>query len=133
MSGGAQGGDMAFKIEAESMTKTTEAAKAAAEITSLLRAAMTGDVSLGARLKFVYPEAGVVMVDGSKTPNEVHNRDDEADCTVLIDPVLHLQMLRMEADQAQAFRQGKMRISGDVAVAVRLGPLVLRTINQGRS
>jgi hypothetical protein len=133
LSGSAQGDDMAVKIEAESMTKSTEAAKAAAEITSLLRTAMTRDVSLGARLKFVYPEAGVVMVDGSKTPNEVHNRDEEADCTVLIDPVLHLQMLRLEADQTQAFRQGKMRISGDVAVAVRLGPLVLRTINQGRS
>lgn len=115
------------------MTKTTEATKAVAEIASLLRGAMARDVSLGAKLKFVYPDAGVVMVDGSKVPNEVHSRDEKADCTVQIDPVLHLQMLRMEADQTLAFRQGKMRISGDVAVAVRLGPLLLKTINRGRS
>ncbi|HEY4344125.1 MAG TPA: SCP2 sterol-binding domain-containing protein [Parvibaculum sp.] len=115
------------------MTKPAEAAKAVAEITDLLRAAMARDVSLGAKLKFVYPGAGVVMVDGSKRPNEVHNRDEQADCTVQIEPVLHLQMLRLEADQTLAFRQGKMRISGDVAVAIRLGPLVLKTINQGRS
>lgn len=115
------------------MTTTVEAQKAAAEITDFLRNAMSAGASLGARLKFIYPGAGVVMVDGTKTPNEVHNRDEPADCTVQIDPVLHLQMLRMEADQTLAFRQGKMRISGDVSVAVRLGPLVLKTTNQGRS
>lgn len=115
------------------MTTIAEAVKAAAEITALLRRAMPADVSLGAKLKFVYPGAGVVMIDGTRIPNEVHNRDEAADCTVQIDPVLHLQMLRMEADQGLAFRQGKMRISGDVAVAVRLGPLVLQTINRDRS
>jgi hypothetical protein len=109
-----------------------EAAKAVAEIAALLSAALTGEVSLGAKLKFVYPDAGLVMIDGTKTPNEVHRRDEAADCTVQIDPVLHLKMLRMEADQGLAFRQGKMRISGDVSVAVRLGPLVLKKINEGR-
>jgi hypothetical protein len=133
LSGGPQGGDMAIDKRTSSMTKPNEATKAVTEITDLLRTAMARDVSLGARLKFVYPGAGTVMVDGSKTPNEVHNRDEQADCTVQIDPVLHLQMLRLEADQTLAFRQGKMRISGDVAVAIRLGPLVLKTINQGRS
>jgi putative sterol carrier protein len=115
------------------MTTTAEGTKAAAEITALLREAMKADVSLGAVLKFVYPDAGVVVIDGTKRPNEVHNRDIKADCTVQIDPVLHLQMLRMEVDQGLAFRQGKMRISGDVGVAIRLGPLVLPAINRGRS
>ena len=115
------------------MTITAEGTKAAAEITALLREAMKADVSLGAVLKFIYPGAGVVVVDGTRVPNKVHNRDTKADCTVQIDPVLHLKMLRMEADQGSAFRQGKMRISGDVAVAIRLGPLVLPTINRGRS
>jgi hypothetical protein len=119
--------------ESEIMTTIAEAQKAAAEITEFLRNAMPADASLGARLKFVYPGAGVVMVDGTKVPNEIHNRDEVADCTVQIDPVLHLQMLHLELDQGIAFRQGKMRISGDVAVAVRLGPLVLKTTNQGRS
>lgn len=119
--------------ESESMAAKSNLSKTVIEITDLLRRGMTADVSLGAKLKFVYPDAGVVMVDGSKMPNEVHNRDEAADCTVQIDPELHLRMLRLEADQGLAFRQGKMRISGDVAVAVRLGPLVLKTINQDRS
>lgn len=110
-----------------------DAAGAVAEIASLLGNALARDVSLGAKLKFVYPNAGIVMIDGTKKPNEVHSRDEAADCTVLIDPLLHLKMLRMEVDQGLAFRQGKMRISGDVGVAVRLGPLVLGQINEGRS
>lgn len=97
----------------------------AAEITSLLRHAMEGE-SLGAKLKFDYGNLGVVVIDGRKMPNEVHNRDEDADCTVKLDPHLHLRMLHMEIDQTTAFRQGKMRISGDVSIALRLGPIVLK-------
>ncbi len=109
-----------------------DAVKAVAEIAALLSEALTSDVSLGAKLKFLYPGAGLVMIDGTKNPNEVHRRDEPADCTVQVDAMLHLTMLRLEADQGLAFRQGKMRISGDVAVAVRLGSLVFKKINEGR-
>ncbi|HEX7775277.1 MAG TPA: SCP2 sterol-binding domain-containing protein [Parvibaculum sp.] len=110
-----------------------KAVKAVAEIAALLSAALAESGPLGARLKFVYPDAGIVMIDGAKSPVEIHGRDEAADCTVQIDPLLHLQILHLEADQGLAFRQGKMRISGDVAVAVRLGTQVLEKINEGRS
>lgn len=110
------------------MTDTSETLSAAdtvAGITDLLRRSMEGD-TLGASLKFDYGPAGVVVIDGRKMPNEVHNRNEHADCTVTIDPHLHLRMLHGEIDQTTAFRQGKMRISGDVGIAVRLGPIVVR-------
>jgi len=33
-------------------------------------------------------------------------------------------MLRFELDQTTAFREGRMRIKGNIAVALKLGPLV---------
>lgn len=105
-----------------SMFTQRDALKTVAEITSYLKQALSPDKTIGARLKFVYSGAGVVMIDGRTIPNVVSNRDEVADCTVEIDPNVHLKLLHGEMDQGLAFRQGKMRISGEVAVIVRLGP-----------
>ena len=105
------------------MPPTKDAQKTVTAITGFLQENLPVDRSLGARLKFDYEGGGIVFIDGRKLPPLVHNRDEAADCTVIIDADLHLKLLHREADQGQAFRQGHMRISGDVAVAVRLGPL----------
>ncbi|MEX2248122.1 MAG: SCP2 sterol-binding domain-containing protein [Parvibaculum sp.] len=102
------------------------AAQAVDEIEALLRAALTGDVSLGATLKFVHPGADVLVIDGSKTPNEVHRRDVPADCAVHIDPVLNLSIFQRHTDQNVAFRQGRIRIVGDLSVITRLRPIMAR-------
>lgn len=102
------------------------AARAVDEIEALLRAALTGDVSLGATLKFVHPGADVLVIDGSKTPNAVHRRDVPADCTVHIDPVLNLSIFQRHTDQNVAFRQGRIRIVGDLSVITRLRPIMAR-------
>lgn len=99
-----------------------------ADITELLKAAFHPEDNLGARLKFDYGPAGVVMIDGTKRPNEIHNRDEAADCTVALDAHDHWRMLKLELDQAHAFRQGRMRISGDPIVPLRLGPIIVRYV-----
>lgn len=107
----------------------TPAAQAEDEIEALLRAALTPDVSLGATLKYVHEGAGVLVIDGTKVPNEVHRRDVPADCTVHIDPVLNLAIFQQRADRSEAFRQGRIRIVGDVHVISRLRPIMLRQSN----
>lgn len=99
------------------------------EIEAILKAALTDDVTLGAVLKFVHPGAGVVVIDGRKQPNEVHRRDMPADCTVHIEPMLNLAIFQRHIDQNTAFRQGRIRIVGDVAVVARLRPIMLRQSN----
>lgn len=110
--------------EEASMSMQRDALKIVTEITTYLKQSLPADGTIGARLKFVYPGVGVVMIDGRKIPNVVSNRDEVADCTVEIDPNVHFKLLHGEMDQGLAFRQGKMRISGDVAIAVRLGPVL---------
>lgn len=99
------------------------------EIEAILKATLTGNVTLGAVLKFVHPGAGVVIIDGTKMPNEVHRRDVPADCTVHLDPLLNLAILQGHIDRNTAFRQGRIRIVGDVAVVARLRPIMLRQSN----
>lgn len=99
------------------------------EIAAILKAALTGGASLGAVLKFVHPGAGVVVIDGRKKPNEVHRRDVPADCTVHVDALLNLSILQRHTDQNTAFRQGRIRIVGDVSVVTRLRPIMLRHAN----
>ena len=102
------------------------AASAVDGIEALLRAALAGDVSLGATLKFVHPGADVLVIDGTKTPNEVHRRDVPADCTIHIDPVLNLNIFQRHIDQNVAFRQGHIRIVGDPTIVARLRPIMAR-------
>lgn len=101
-----------------------DARKIVQDITAFLKEKLPADAPLGACLKFTYGDAGVVVIDGRKNPLSIHNRDEPADCSVEIEPAIHLRLLHREMDQAVAFRQGHMRISGDVAIAVRLGPLL---------
>jgi len=50
-------------------------------------------------------------------------------CTVHIDPLLNLAIFQRHIDQNTAFRQGRIRIVGDVAVVARLRPIMLRQSN----
>lgn len=109
--------------------RSNPAMEAEDQIEAILKAALTPDATLGAVLKFVHEGAGVVVIDGRKQPNEVHRRDVPADCTVHIDPVLNLAIFQQRADRNVAFRQGRIRIVGDVSVVSRLRPIMLRQSN----
>ncbi|GAK45711.1 conserved protein [Tepidicaulis marinus] len=98
-----------------------------AQILGFLEAAFAAEGgTIGARLKFDYGADGCVFIDGTSAPPKVHTRNEAADCTVVLSPDDHWRMLNMELDQTQAFRQGKLKISGDPIVPLRLGPVVAR-------
>ncbi|MEQ9517933.1 MAG: SCP2 sterol-binding domain-containing protein [Parvibaculum sp.] len=79
---------------------------------------------IGARLKFVYLEGGTISIDGSGDINKVTSEDIAADCTVTLASAVHASMLRFELNQSEAFRMGKMRVQGELGVALRLAPLL---------
>ncbi|PKQ03660.1 MAG: hypothetical protein CVT72_14345 [Alphaproteobacteria bacterium HGW-Alphaproteobacteria-11] len=117
---------MAQTEKAPAGRQAQAAAQAVDEIETLLKAALTGDMSLGATLKFVHPGVDMLVIDGTKTPNEVHRRDVPADCTIHIDPVLNLNIFQRHIDQNVAFRQGHIRIVGDPTIVARLRPIMAR-------
>lgn len=90
------------------------------ECTQAIRTKVGSDSGLNASLKFDCGNDGTVYVDGKSTPNSVSNDNKEADCTVGITLENLTAMLEGELDPATGFMMGKLKVSGDMSVALRL-------------
>ena len=88
--------------------------------TSAIRQKVGADSGLGATLKFDCGTDGAVYIDARATPNSVSNCSAEADCTVGITLENLNAMLTGELEPATGFMMGKLKISGDMSVAMRL-------------
>ncbi len=95
-----------------------------AALASYLEQEISGAPPIGAVLKFEYPDGGCLVIDGSDGENRVSLKDEDADCVVFLPLETHARMLRFELDQTSAFREGLMRVKGNIAVALKLGPLI---------
>ncbi|ANK82145.1 MAG: sterol-binding protein [Rhizobiales bacterium NRL2] len=90
------------------------------EITEGMRQRVGDDSGLDATLKFDFGDDGVIYVDGESTPNTVSNEDKEADCTMKISKENFLKMVNGELDGTTAFMMGKLKIEGNMGVAMKL-------------
>ena len=80
--------------------------------------------ALGSTIKFDFnDDPGVVYLDGSSDPNTVSNEDKDADCTVKIDLQDFKDMLSGDLNPMGAFMGGKLKIEGDMGVAMKLSSL----------
>ncbi|APW41856.1 SCP2 sterol-binding domain-containing protein [Rhodoferax saidenbachensis] len=89
-------------------------------ITQAIRTKVGADSGLNASVKFDCGADGVVFVDGKSTPNTVTNDNTDADCTVGITMDNLQAMLDGDLDPATGFMAGKLKVSGDMSVAMRL-------------
>ena len=92
--------------------------------TEALRQKVGADSGLNATLRFDCGADGVVVIDGRATPNTVSNDDREADCTVAISLQNLGAMMSGELDPTTGFMMGKFKVSGDMAVAMKLQRVV---------
>ncbi|EGJ11237.1 SCP2 sterol-binding domain-containing protein [Rubrivivax benzoatilyticus] len=79
---------------------------------------------LNATLKFDCGTDGVVVIDGRAVPNTVDNVDRDTDCTVGITHDNLVAMIKGELQPATAFMTGKIKVSGDMSVALKLQRIV---------
>jgi putative sterol carrier protein len=91
-----------------------------ASITEAIRSKVGADSGLDATLKFDMGADGVVVIDGSSTPNTVSNDNVDTDCTVGISLENLQAMLDGDLEPATGFMAGKLKVSGDMGVAMRL-------------
>ena len=87
-----------------------------------------GDNSgLGGTLKFDFGEPGSVLIDGKSTPNTVSDGEGKsADCTISVALSDFEKMVKGELDGTSAFMQGKLRVAGDMGLAMKLGPILAK-------
>ena len=90
------------------------------ECTNAIRTKVGSDSGLNASLKFDCGDDGTVYIDGKSTPNSVSNDNGDADCTVGITLENLTAMLEGDLDPATGFMMGKLKVSGDMSVALRL-------------
>lgn len=91
-----------------------------ATATTTLRDKVGADCGLAATLKFDCGADGVVVIDGVSTPNSVDNQDRETDCSVGLTLDTLGDLLSGEVDPTTAFMTGRIKVSGDMSVALKL-------------
>ena len=92
--------------------------------TEALRAKVGDSSGLNATLKFDCGADGVVVIDGKSVPNTVSNQNTDTDCTVAITLENLAALLTGELEPATGFMMGKFKVSGDMAVAMKLQRVV---------
>ena len=82
---------------------------------------------LGGTLKFDFGAPGSVFIDGKSMPNTVSDGAGKtADCTIVLSLETFEKMVKGELDGTSAFMQGKLRVAGDMGLAMKLGPILQR-------
>lgn len=94
------------------------------DLTNNLRDRVGDDAGLGARVKFDFGDDGMIFIDGVSNPNTVSNEDAEADCTISISLEDFQSMTAGELDPTSAFMMGKLKVDGDMSIAMKLQGLL---------
>ncbi|MCA1244700.1 SCP2 sterol-binding domain-containing protein [Stappia stellulata] len=89
------------------------------ELTEKIRGKVAGG-GISDTVKFDCGEAGVIFVEGANVSNE----DKDADCTIRISEDNLESLLAGELNPTTAFMTGKIKVDGDMSVAMKLGSIV---------
>ena len=95
-----------------------------ADVTSKLQERIGGASGLDATVKFDYGDDGHLYIDGTTQPYQVSNEDKDADCTIKMSLDDFKEMAAGELDPTTAFMMGKIKVSGDMTVAMKLSSVI---------
>ncbi len=86
---------------------------------------VSGKSPLGGTLKFDLGEAGSLFIDGTGSENTVAvNKNDPATCTITMTVDDFRELIHGRLQPTSAFMQGRMRVDGDMMLAMKLGQMV---------
>lgn len=94
------------------------------EVTKKITEAVGVDSGLNKTLKFDFGDVGKIYIDGASKPNSVSNDDKSADCTIKLSWDDFLNMAQGKLDPTMAFMQGKLKVEGDMSIAMKLQPIL---------
>ncbi len=77
---------------------------------------------LGKKLKFKLDD-DIILIDGSSDENVLSDKDEEADCTIIMSKETYGKLQRNEIKPMIATLTGKIKIKGDLNLAKKLKQL----------
>lgn len=78
--------------------------------------------SIGGKVK-VLLDSDAIFIDGTLESMTVSNENQDADCTINISPSNFDALLKGSLGPMEAFMKGKMKIRGDMGLAMKLSSL----------
>lgn len=81
------------------------------------RAAASG---FDSSVKFDLGDAGIIVIDGDKVSTE----DGPADCTITISKDNFEALAAGDLNPTMAYMQGKLKVAGDMSIAMKLSQLL---------
>ncbi|MBB4633653.1 SCP2 sterol-binding domain-containing protein [Sphingosinicella soli] len=95
-----------------------------AEITEKMRSRVGDSAGLGKSVKFDFGDDGIVRIDDTGSPAVVDNQDLPVDCTVKVSMSDFLDIVDGTTNPQMAFMTGKLKVEGDMSVALQLGKVL---------
>ncbi len=83
----------------------------------------TNVAPFGAKMKFVVDDYNI-MIDGTSDINQVFESDADADCTITTSSDALLKMKSGDLNPMMAVMTGKVKIKGDMGLAMKLQSLI---------
>lgn len=90
------------------------------QLTERVRSAVGADSGLDATIKFNFGDEGVIYIDGKSTPNAVTNDNRDSQIVISFTPETLTRILDKELNPKVALMTGKMKLRGDLRIAMRL-------------
>ncbi len=96
------------------------------KLTAGVTNALSSEAALGNTIKFNLDGAGTIFVDGTGNDNVVSNNDGEAECTISMTLEDFQSIAAGSLDAMSAYMNGKLKVEGDMVIAMKLQPLLSR-------
>ena len=94
------------------------------QITEQMRTRVGASAGLKKSVKFDFGGEGVVRIDDSVVPAVVDNQDVGTDCTVKVSMADFIDMASGKQNPQMMFMMGKLKVDGDMSVALQLGSIL---------
>lgn len=94
------------------------------QITEQMRSRVGTSANLKKSVKFDFGDDGAVRIDDSVSPAVVDNQNVPTDCTVKVSMADFTDMATGKQNPQMAFMMGKLKVEGDMSVAMQLGSIL---------